>query len=209
MTLQQTPEKRPNKIDLNLLPAEFRPAKKSKLTILLVLVAVLLACALAPVFLAKTGIDSDIKPLEAKLTALDATLAANKANNAEAVVILAQYMDNVSKLAVMQSDYRQFVSTRILWSAILEEVDDLTPRSKITAKTIYLADTYIKIEGTATKRQYIIDYETAIEASDFFKGITFSFDDNATGDPVTFKVEAPFDMSYISSTNNASLNSSK
>ncbi len=207
MTLQQISEKRPRKIDLNLLPPEYRPVKKSKLSLLLALVAILLVCALVPVFIAKTGVDSDIKPLRPKLTSLQSTLQANLANNAEAATIQKQIDDNVAKLAVVGVDYRTFISTRIIWSAILEEINDITPKSKITLDAITLTDISVVFAGTSTKRQYIIDYEKVLEESPFFKGITFSFEDGT--DSVSFGITAPFDMSTISSTNNASLNSNR
>lgn len=207
MTLQQTPEKRPKKIDLNLLPAEYLPTKKSKLSIILVLVTVLLICSTVPAITAKTGVDSDIKPLQVKLTGLDATLKANLANNAEAVSIENQITDNISKLVSLNFDYYTFVSTRLIWSKIIEELYDITPRSRIDWNTVTLSSTSIQIDGTATKRIYIIDYETAVEASPFFKGITFSFEDNAEGEAVNFKITAPFDMAYIISDNNASISS--
>jgi Tfp pilus assembly protein PilN len=116
---------------------------------------------------------------------------------------------NNSKMTVMASDYKTFISTRLMWSAILSEINDLTPKSKITIATVTLQDTGVKIDGSATKRQYIIDYETSIEASPFFKDVTFSFEDSTAGEMVIFKITAPFDMSYISSTNLASFNSSK
>ena len=207
MTLQQTPEKRAKKIDLNLLPPEYRPAKKSKLSIILILVAILLACAFAPIFIAKTGVDSDIEPLRTELSSLQATLQANLATNAEANAIQTQIDDNISKLAVMEADYQTFISTRLIWSAILEEINDITPKSKITVNTLGLSDKSIVFSGTATKRQYIIDYETTLEDSPFFSEVTFSFEDGV--DSVSFKITAPFDMSYIISENLARFNSSK
>ena len=44
MTSEQLPERRPQKIDLNILPPEFLPKKASRLSILMVMVAIILAC---------------------------------------------------------------------------------------------------------------------------------------------------------------------
>jgi len=56
VTLQQTPERRPKKIDLNLLPAEFRPVKKSKLSLILYITIFVLVCAIAPLIIMKSGV---------------------------------------------------------------------------------------------------------------------------------------------------------
>ena len=211
MTLQQLAEKRPRKIDLNLLPPEYRPVKKSKLSIILVLVTVILVCALIPITIAKAGVDSDIKPMREEIPHLDAPIQANNAVNQQASVIQKMIDDNNSKMAVTESSYNTVVSSRLLWSQIVSEINDLTPYSKITLAGISPSDTcvapsgtcpsgstpLITITGTSTKQQYILDYATTLEESPFFQNVDFNFQDSGTGS-VTFTLTAPLDLLNIS-----------
>jgi Tfp pilus assembly protein PilN len=211
MTLQQIAERRPRKIDLNLLPPEYRPVKKSKLSLILVLVAVILVCASVSLIILKFGVDSDIKPMREQITSLDATIDANAANNQAASAIQTMINDNISKMAVMQANYSTAVNSRILWSQLIAEINELTPYSKIAVTSIAPAGTciapagicpsgsepVITLIGISLKQQYILDYATILEESPFFKNVVFSFQDNGIG-IVNFTITVPLDMQNVS-----------
>jgi len=212
MTLQQIAEKRPRKIDLNLLPPEYLPAKKSKLSLILALVTVILVCALVPLIIAKAGVDSDIKPMRVEITDLDATIQANTAQNRQAAVIQSMIDNNNSKMAVIESSYTTVVGTRVLWSKVISEINDLTPYSKINLSSISLPSgtcvlpsgtcpsgsaPIITLAGTSAKQQYVLDYATALQGSPLFKNVDFSFGASGVGTAVRFTLTAPLDLLNI------------
>ena len=212
MTLQPIAEKRPRKIDLNLLPPEYRPAKKSKLSILLYSITVILVCAAVPLFIAKTGVDSDIKPMKEAITHLDATIQANAAVNQQAAAIQKLIDDNTSKMTVLQSSYDTVVSTGLRWSQVISEINDLTPYSKITLIGLSISGTclaptgtcpsgsgpIITFSGTSTKQQYVIDYATTLEESPFFINVNPNSLSSGGGALVSFTITAPLDLPNIS-----------
>ena len=212
MTLQQIAERRPRKIDLNLLPPEYRPAKKSKLSIILYLVTVILVCAAVPLCIAKIGVDRDIKPMKEELTHLDATISANSAVNQQAAAIQKMIDDNNSKMTVMQSSYNTVVSTRLLWSQIVSEINAITPYSKITITGLSISGTCISptglcpsgsgpvitFSGNSPRQQYVIDYARTLEESPFFMNVNPNSLTSGGGALVTFTITAPLDLQNIS-----------
>ena len=214
MTLQQIAEKRPRKIDLNLLPPEYRPAKKSRLAFILALVIAILICALVSIFIAKTGVNSDINPMREEITHLDTTIQANNAVNQQAASIQRMIDDNNSKMTAMESSYDTVVSTRLLWSKVISEINDLTPYAKITLSAISLPTSCvapsgtcpaesapITFTGTSTKQQYVLDYATTLEESPFFKNVDFRFSDSGGGASVSFTITAQLDFPNIYTNN--------
>ena len=212
MTLQQIAEKRPRKIDLNLLPPEYRPAKKSKLSIILALVTAILVCALIPLAIAKFGVDNDIKPMKEQITGLDATISANGANNQAAIAIQKEIDESNSKMAAMESNYSTVVNTRLLWSQIISELNDITPYSKITLTGISISGActapsgtcplgsgpVITLAGTAQKQQQVVDYATILEESPFFMNVNPRFTGGGGEALVSFTITAPLDLLNIS-----------
>lgn len=177
MTLQQTPERRPNKIDINLLPAEFRPVKKSKLSLILYTVIFLLVCAIVPLIIMKSGVSSDSSSLKTELASLNQQLVTLQDNQNQADVIKSLIADAQDKLATAQADAQTFLDDRILWSEIITEVDDLVPGKKVTLSSIGTTSTTVSLPGTATKKLYAYDFIVDIEESPFFHDVKFNFGD--------------------------------
>ena len=181
MTLQPTPERRPKKIDLNLLPAEFRPAKKSRLNLILYITIFVLVCAIAPLIIMKSGVDSDSNSLEAELPDLQQQMTTLQANKTEADAVKIQITAAQDKLATAKVDDLAFLNNRMLWSQVITEIDDLVPNSKISLSSIGTATGTsgytVSLPGVATKKIYAYDFMVALEASDFFSNIDFSFGD--------------------------------
>lgn len=191
MTLQQTPERRPKKIDLNLLPAEYRPPKKSYLGLILYLVVFVLICAMALMLVMKSGVDSDIKSLNQNFSNLQQQLTALQTNKAEADPIKQMIADAQNQLVSMEADYQSFMYNRLLWSQILDEIDELVPGKKITLRSISTSTDTVTISGVATKRIYVYDYAVALEESDFFDTVDFNFGDCPETDNCNFTITAP------------------
>ena len=177
MTLQQTPERRPKKIDLNLLPAEFRPAKKSRLNLILYITIFVLVCAIAPLIIMKSGVDSDSNSLEAELPDLQQQMTTLQANKTEADAVKIQITAAQDKLATAKVDDLAFLNNRMLWSQVITEIDDLVPGSKITLLSIGTSAHGVSLPGTSTRKMYVYDFVVALEASDFFTDVDFNFGD--------------------------------
>jgi Tfp pilus assembly protein PilN len=191
MTMQQTPERRPKKIDLNLLPSQYRPPKKSYLGLTLYLTIFVLIGALILLFIMKSGVNNDIVSLHSNITSLDQQLSALQANKDEADPLKAQIADVQNQLADMETDYQSFVTNRSTWSQIITEINDLIPGKKITLQSIGTAPDKVTLSGTSTKRIYTYDYVVSLEESDFFNNVNFNFGDCPDIESCTFTIIAP------------------
>jgi len=178
MTLQKTPERRPKKIDINLLPSEYRPAKKSKLIFVLSITIAVLVVASAFLVIAKSGVNSDVKSLKTELTGLQQQLSTLQANKNEADSVRGQIADAQNQLLILETDYQSFLADRYALSQIITEIDDLVPGNKISLKSISIStNNELSITGLSTKRSNIYDFVLALEDSDFFTGVDFQFGD--------------------------------
>ena len=191
MTTQQTPERRPKKIDINLLPSEYRPPKKSYLGIILYLIIAVLICAMVPMFIMKSGVNNDIASLHRNSASLDQQLSALQVNKDEADPIKAQIADAQNQLVTMDADYQAFVANRSTWSQIITEISDLIPGKKITVEGISASVDKVTITGFATKRTYVYDYVVSLEESDFFSNVDFTFGDCPDIEKCAFTIKAP------------------
>jgi Tfp pilus assembly protein PilN len=172
MTLQQTPERRPKKIDLNLLPSEYRPPKKSYLGIILYLIIAVLICAMIPLLIMRSGINSELKSLPGNIASLVLQLSELQVNKDE-------------------EDYQSFVANRSTWSQIVTEIYDLVPGKKITLESISPSVDKVMISGISTKRVYLYDYIVSLEESDFFSNVDFTFGDCPDINTCSFSIKAP------------------
>ena len=177
MTLQQTPERRPKKIDLNLLPSEFRPAKKSKLSLILYITIIVLVFAIAPLIIMKSGVDSDSKSLTIEDFNLQLQLATLQANKNEADAIKSQITAAQGQLATTEADDQTFHKDSIIWSQVITEIDDLVPSKIITLDSIATSGKSVSLPGVSTKKMSVYDFIVNLNASDFFTNVTFNFGD--------------------------------
>jgi len=177
VALQQTPERRPKKIDLNLLPAEFRPVKKSRLSLILYITIFVLVCAIAPLIIMKSGVDSDSNSLKAELPILQQQLATLQANQNEADAIKSQITAAQDQLATAKADDQIFHNDSMLWSQVITEIDNLVPGSKITLSSIGTSADTVSLPGTSTRKMYVYDFVVALGESDFFTDVDFNFGD--------------------------------
>lgn len=191
MTLQQIPERRPKKIDLNLLPPEFRPAKKTRFDILIIIVTILLLCATVVLVILKTGIDGDIGDLQKDLNAAQSELSELNARKTAANAVQQQIDAVEQDMASMQTNYETFLNERMLWSEIVTEIDDLLPGTKITLDSITLVEDTVHIDGTSLKKIYVYDYVIDLEENNFFEDVDFTFGDCPDATECEFSIVAP------------------
>ena len=167
MTSEQLPERRPAKIDLDLLPSEFKPPKAVRLNFILVLVAIVLAILIVPFVLLEMDASSQIDPLEEKLNLRNAELSELYGKIAEAVALEAQIDAADNKLNSMEQDYQTFLEDLVLWSEIIDEIDDLLPAA-ITLSSITQSGSGITLVGTTVDIKTVNDYARELEESHYF-----------------------------------------
>ena len=168
MASEQPVERRPKLIDLNLLPPEYLPRKISKVTIgLVILVIVALALPWPFVYL-RSGVRADTAPLETQLAQLEAQEAQWIAKGPEAAQLKADIAAAEALLATIEQDYETFEDGLVLWSEIIDDIDEARPGKRITVLEIEQRGSQVTIDGTATKRAYVYDYAQNLEETERF-----------------------------------------
>lgn len=167
MTFEQLPERRPAKIDLDLLPPEHKPPKTLRLNFILVLAAIVLAGLIAPFVILEMDASSQIDSLEDKLSLRNAELSELYGKQAEAVALEAQIDAADNKLNSMDQDYQTFREDLVLWSEIIDEIDDLLP-SAITLSSIAQSGFEITLVGSTVDIKTVNNYRQELEESDYF-----------------------------------------
>ena len=167
MTSEQLPERRPAKIDLDLLPSEYKPSKLLRLNFILVLAAIVLAGLIVPLVILEVNASSQIDSLEDRLSLRNAELNELYGKQAEAVALEAQIDAADNKLNSIEQDYQTFREDLVLWSEIIDEIDDLLP-SAITLNSIAQSGFEITLVGSTVDIQTVNNYRQELEESDYF-----------------------------------------
>lgn len=189
MASQQLPERRPKKIDLNLLPPKYLPRKLPKLSIALVILIVVAACLPFPIVLLKADVDAQCAPLETRLAGLEDEYGRLLSLSIEARELQDQIDAAESKLVTMDQDYETFQDGLVLWSEIIAEIDDTLLRD-VTLTSITQKGSEVTLVGTATRDDYVHDYATALEEREYFSGVTPT-SIVYTGEAVSFTMIVP------------------
>lgn len=171
MTSEQIPERRPAKIDLDLLPPEHKPPKTLRLNFILVLAAIVLAGLIAPFVILEMNASSRIDSLEDTLSLRNAELSELYGKQAEAVALQTQIDAADNKLNSMEQDYQTFREDLVLWSEIIDEIDDLLPGA-ITLSSITQSGSEITLVGSTGDIETLNDYALELEESDYFSSAT-------------------------------------
>lgn len=173
MTSHHLPERRPKLIDLNLLPPEYQPRKVSRLNIALVILTIVLACLIAPFVFLKADADAESGPLQTRLDQLDSQYRALLPFSTQVRNLQKEIDRFVLQLATINQDYETFQDSLMLWSEIVEDIDDAIPGKRVTLKSITMSErrSEITLKGTATKDDYVWDYATALEELVHFSGV--------------------------------------
>ena len=171
MTSEQLPERRPAKIDLDLLPSEYKPSKLLRLNFILVLAAIVLAGLIVPFVILEVNASSEIASLEDRLSLRNAELNELYSKQAEATALQAQINVADNKLNSMKDDYQTFREELVLWSEIIDEIDDLLP-SAITLSSIAQSGSGITLVGSTVDIKTVNNYRQELEDSDYFPSAT-------------------------------------
>ena len=196
MTSEQLPERRPQKIDLNILPPEFLPKKASRLSILLVMVAIILACLAVPSIALKMDVNSKTAPLEDELAELTAQYNELKQEEQQANNLQNQIDDLKKSWDNMQEDYQIYVDGILLWSDIIAEVDDLIIGDRITLDNIDQkgSELELKLSGSGKQGIYIYDYAIALEESPYFMDVIIENTNCPSDGDCTFSFAVPLEV---------------
>ena len=171
MTTEQ-PELRPKKIDLDLLPDEYKPRKVSRLTTVLVIVVVVMVCLAGLLFFLKSNADGKIESLEDELVTVTADYNGAVKLVKEGKALQDQIDAAESKLEGIEEDYVIYKEDLIVWSVIIKEIDDAIPGTRLSLKSITQSGSSITLQGTANEDSYIWNYATNLEEKEYFWDVT-------------------------------------
>jgi len=171
MTTEQS-ELRPKKIDMDLLPDEYKPRKVSRLTTVLVILVVLMVCLAGLLFFLKSNVDGKIESLEDELVTVTADYQSTVKLVKEGKSLQDQIDAAESKLAAIEEDYAIYQENVIVWSVIIKEIDDAIPGTRLSLKSIDQSGASITLKGTANEDSYIWNYATNLEEKEYFWDVT-------------------------------------
>ena len=171
MTTEQ-PELRPKKIDLDLLPDEYKPHKASKLTTVLVILVVLMVCLAGLLFFLKSNVDGKIESLEDELVTVTADYNGAVKLVKDGKALQGQIDAAESKLEGIEEDYVIYKEGLIVWSVIIKEIDDAIPGTRLSLKSITQSGSSLTLQGTASEDSYIWNYATNLEEKEYFWDVT-------------------------------------
>lgn len=168
MTTQELPERRPPKIDLNLLPPEYLPKKKSRWGLLLVLLVVILACAPWPFLILKADVDADNRKLESQKATLQAEYSILVADAGEAADLQKQINSANKEWNDMLGDWALFQASLREWSEIFYDVQQLPRGAMGYIDSITQNKEVITINGWFAKEQFIYEYSLMLADTGHF-----------------------------------------
>ena len=171
MTTEQ-PELRPKKIDLDLLPDEYKPRKVSRVTTVLVIVVVVMVCLAGLLFFLKSNADGKIESLEDELVTVTADYNGAVKLVKDGKALQCQIDAAESKLEAIEEDYVIYKEDLIVWSVIIKEIDDAIPGTRLSLKSITQSGSSMTLEGSANEDSYIWNYATNLEEKEYFWYVT-------------------------------------
>lgn len=193
MTTQELPERRPSRIDLNLLPEEYLPRKTSRLSIFLVIAVLLLAIAPWPFLIMKMDVDADNSVLQQQVDSLKQDYAVLAAEAGEAAKLKAEVDALEALWNSIMDDYEEFENSIRTWSEIMFDVLQ-TPRGAEgdLGGVIQKADK-ITIDGDFNKEKYVYEYSVMLYETGHFSTVEIkqvSYKEGAEGAVHSFKIDA-------------------
>jgi len=157
MTMQELPERRVPKIDLNLLPAEYLPKKRSPWVLVMVLVVVL-ACAPWPFLIMWMDVSADNSDLKDEKAGLETEQSIKLAQAAEAAQIQTQIDGAQAVWNSILWDWEVLQANQRIWSEIMFDVQQLPRGAMGELNTITQKDNEISIDGWFSREEFIYEY---------------------------------------------------
>jgi Tfp pilus assembly protein PilN len=193
MTMQGLPERRPRKIDLNLLPPEYLPKKASRLTLGLVIAVIILACIPWGPLIMKSSVDAKNSDLADDLKALTSeyqqgSALVNQCNQKQGEIDACN-----AQMATMEEEYEIFLNQTYIWSVIMDDVQQTPKGAGGSLGDISQSGSNIAINGQFTKEKYIYEYAVLLNETAHFSQVTLNSIRNVageTGDMYQFDIQA-------------------
>ena len=193
MTTQGLPERRPKKIDLNLLPPEYLPKKASRLTIGLVIAVIILACIPWPPLVIKLGVDAKNSDLADDLKTLttqyqQGSSLVNQCNQVQGEIDACH-----ARLASIENDFQSFLNLTYPWSVIMDDVQQTPKGAGGTLGDITQSESTIAINGQFIKEKYVYEYAVLLNETAHFTQVTINSIRKVagdTGDVYQFDIQA-------------------
>jgi len=162
--------RRPRLIELNLLPEEYRPHPWRRV-IYVSLIALILAGAgmLYPLYMWTATNEGYAAQAEAAITLKQQQIASILANP-QVTGLLSAIAQAEKELA----DYTMYSLLYPTWSDKLQTIRDMVPPG-ITIEEVSQDGYLIAVRGTATADNVLVDYGRALDDTDLFSLISFSF----------------------------------
>lgn len=189
MTTQGLPERRAPRIDLNLLPDEYLPRKKSRWGLLLVLLVVVLACVPWPFLILKADVDSDNRRLESEKATLQAEFNAIMKDAGEAADLQKKIDAANKEWNEMQADWDLFQASLREWSEIFYDVQQLPRGAMGELGAITQNKETISIDGWFEREQFIYEYSLMLADTGHFAEVNIK-SKTYQNDQHNFKIEA-------------------
>lgn len=195
MTTQELPERRPAKVDLNLLPAEYLPKKTPRLTIILVLALIVVACLPWPFLVLKGDVDAENRGLVAERDALQSQYTLLLSTNQLCEKIQKDIKACQDTLLGMQADYAAFTNSLYAWSIVFYDIQQIPKGTGGSLGAINQKGEKITIDGLFSKERYIYEYawmlqETGHFVEDGIDIVKVQLVQTAEGNFHKFKIEA-------------------
>ena len=171
MTTEQ-PELRPKKVDLDLLPDEYKPRKVPKSSTVLVIVVVVMVCLAGLLIFLKTNADGKIESLEDELVTVTVDYNAASKLVSDGKALQGQIDAAESKLEAIEGDYVIYQENLIKWSVIIKEIDEAIPGTRLRLSSITQGGSSITLVGTANKDNFVYNYATNLEENEYFWDVT-------------------------------------
>ena len=191
MTTEQ-PELRPKKIDLDLLPDEYKPRKVSRVTTVLAIVVVLMVCLAGLLVFLKTNVDSKIDSLEDELVTVTADYNGAVKLVKDGKALQDQIDAAESKLEAIEGDYVIYKEDLVLWSVIIKEIDEAIPGTRLSLKSIKQGSGYsLTLVGTAKEDNFVYNYATNLEENEYFWDVTPT--SISVGTSISFTITMKYD----------------
>ncbi len=193
MTMQPAPERRPKKIDLNLLPPEYLPKKASRLTIGLIVAAIILACVPWPFLVMQMGVKNDNSVLDTQLKALKQQLAVinNEINQCNAVQADIDACEE--QYGSMWDDLETVQDMVYVWSQIMADVQEVPRGAGGSLGDIRQTGDTITVKGEFAREKYVYEYSIMLSETGHFSSVTIksmSLQEGESGNVYNFDIEA-------------------
>ncbi len=183
------------KVDINLLPPEYRPKRWAlPLTILLIVIILAIGYYSYGFVIENTEATNEIDRLQSQLDSLNAEINSviNDPTIKEYIERVADAQSEVDTLGIAKQDYEKYNIDRIYVMGVLQTVRELAP-SDVILISFEQNDNEIAVEGELSSETQnsviIVEYAKLLEGRNLFSRVAFEIDtEERTVDEKTVEV---------------------